>query len=115
VRSCSFSARSFSFSNAGAALHGAPVTTLDFDFLFRKTPQNMKKLKLFAKTLGVSALQPYYPVSGMYRAVDDERGLQIDFLPMMHGVRSFESLRSRAEAVDLLGGVNQMSSFPLSF
>ena len=30
--------------NAAAALQGAPVTTLDFDFMFRKTPVNLKKL-----------------------------------------------------------------------
>ena len=24
--------------NAAAALHGAPVTTIDFDFMFRDTP-----------------------------------------------------------------------------
>ena len=29
--------------NAAAALHGAPVTTLDIDFMFRKTPENLKK------------------------------------------------------------------------
>ncbi len=34
--------------NAGAALHGAPVTTLDFDFMFRETPLNRTKLKRFA-------------------------------------------------------------------
>ena len=28
--------------NAGAALHGAPVTTLDFDFFFRDTPANRR-------------------------------------------------------------------------
>jgi len=27
--------------NAAAALHGAPVASLDFDFLFRKTPGNL--------------------------------------------------------------------------
>jgi len=26
--------------NAAAALQGAPVTTIDIDFMFRKTPQN---------------------------------------------------------------------------
>ena len=31
--------------NAAAALHGAPVTTLDIDFMDRKTPTNMRKLK----------------------------------------------------------------------
>ena len=31
--------------NAAAAIQGAPVTTVDIDFLFRKTPVNVKKLK----------------------------------------------------------------------
>ncbi len=35
--------------NAAAALHGGPVTTLDIDFMFRKTPVNLKKLKAVAK------------------------------------------------------------------
>ena len=38
--------------NAAAALHGAPVTTMDIDFMFRKTPANLKKLKAVARTLG---------------------------------------------------------------
>lgn len=37
--------------NAAAALHGAPVTTLDFDFMFRDTPANLAKLKRVAKSL----------------------------------------------------------------
>jgi hypothetical protein len=31
--------------SAAAALHGTPVTTVDFDFFFRKTPRNLAKLK----------------------------------------------------------------------
>ena len=31
--------------NAAAALQGAPVTTVDFDFLFRGTPRNLAKLR----------------------------------------------------------------------
>jgi hypothetical protein len=37
--------------NAAAALQGAPVTTVDFDFMFRKTPANMRKLKALAVAL----------------------------------------------------------------
>ena len=47
--------------NAAAALHGAPVTTIDFDFLFRKTPRNLQKLKAFARALDATILRPYIP------------------------------------------------------
>jgi len=53
--------------NAAAALHGAPVTTLDFDFLFRKTPGNLRKLKAVAKSLGAMLLRPCYPASDLFR------------------------------------------------
>ena len=33
----------------------------------------------------------------------DASGLQVDFMPVIHGVRSFESLRSRAVAIDIDG------------
>jgi hypothetical protein len=82
--------------NAAAAIHGAPVTTLDFDFLFRATPTNLRKLKAVAAALGAVILRPYYPVSNLYRMVDDATGLQADFMPAIHGVRSFEGLRARA-------------------
>ena len=87
--------------NAGAALHGAPVTTLDIDFLFRKTPTNMRKLKAVARSLGASVFQPYYPTSSMYRVIGDDDGFQLDFLVSIHGGRSFASLRSRATRVEL--------------
>ena len=89
--------------NAAAALHGAPVTTLDFDFLFRKTPANLKKLKAFGNSLDAIILRPYYPMSGLYRMVNDDLGLQVDFMSAIHGIRSLASLRSRAESLDLGG------------
>lgn len=85
--------------NSAAALHGAPVTTLDIDFMFRKTATNLRKLKAVAKSLNASILKPYYPVSDLYRVVNDEQGLQLDFMAKLHGIRSFESLRSRAVSV----------------
>jgi hypothetical protein len=89
--------------NAGAALHGAPVTTLDFDFMFRDSPANLRKLKAVARSLRAVVLRPYDPVSKLYRLMDDEHGLQVDLMPVIHGVRSFNSLQSRAERRELSG------------
>ena len=89
--------------NAAAAIHGAPVTTVDFDFMFRATPVNLAKLKRFARRLEAVILRPYYPASSLYRVMNDERGLQVDFMPAIHGVKSFNSLRSRAEKIELGG------------
>lgn len=89
--------------NAAAALQGAPVTTLDFDFLFRKTPANLRKLKAVARSLGAVLLKPYYPVSDMLRLVRDEDSLQVDFMARIHGVRSLAGLRGRAARIDLGG------------
>jgi hypothetical protein len=46
--------------NAAAALQGAPVTTVDFDFMFRATPSNLRKLKRFTDRLEAVILRPYY-------------------------------------------------------
>ena len=89
--------------NAAAALQGAPVTTLDVDFLFRKTPLNLRKLKAAARTLKAVVFTPYYPVSGLFRLVREDDSLQVDFMTRIHGGRSFNSIRSRASAVDLGG------------
>jgi len=91
--------------NAAAAIHGAPVTTLDFDFMFRATPLNLAKLKRFADRLEAVILRPYYPMSALYRVMNEDRGLQADFMPTIHGVKSFNSLRSRAEKIELGGHV----------
>lgn len=85
--------------NAAAALRGAPVTTLDIDFMFRKTRANMEKLKRVADSLEATILKPYYPASGLYRIVRDDEGLQVDFMSTLHGIRSFEGLRARADRV----------------
>ncbi len=89
--------------SAAAAIHGAPVTTIDFDFMFRETPTNMRKLKRVAAALGATILRPYYPVSRFYRMAHDASGLQADFMPVIHGVRSFEGLKSRAVTRDVAG------------
>ena len=85
--------------NAAAALHGAPVTTVDFDFMFRKTEGNLAKIRKVATRLGGTIRRPYYPASGLYRVINDSAGLQVDFMSTVHGVRSFSGLKSRAQRV----------------
>jgi hypothetical protein len=87
--------------NAAAAIHGAPVTTVDFDFMFRETATNLRRLKAVARDLEGVILRPYYPASKLYRLTNDDRGLQVDFMPVVDGLRSFEGLRARAERMML--------------
>ena len=89
--------------NAAAALQGAPVTTIDFDFLFRKTPRNVQKLKGVSKALNAVLFRPFYPSSGLFRITRDEDGLQLDFMPVIHGVSSFSALRARSHVEDFGG------------
>lgn len=85
--------------NAAAALHGSPVTTLDIDFMFRKTPANLGKLKRLADDLGATVMRPFYPASQLYRVTRDRDGLQLDFMAKIDGIRSFESLLGRSIVV----------------
>ncbi|HXW04512.1 MAG TPA: nucleotidyltransferase [Vicinamibacterales bacterium] len=89
--------------NAAAALQGAPVTTIDFDFLFRRTARNLAKLKTFARLIRATVLRPYYPASDLLRVVRDDDGLQVDFMGTIHGIRSFEGVRDRASIIDIDG------------
>jgi hypothetical protein len=47
--------------NAAAALQGAPVTTVDFDFMFRKTPRNLRKLRALARALRATVFKRLVP------------------------------------------------------
>jgi len=82
--------------NAAAALQGSPVTTIDLDFMFRKTPGNLRKLRRLADDLDAVVMHPFYPASELYRVTRDRDGLQLDFMAKVDGIRSFESLRRRA-------------------
>jgi hypothetical protein len=82
--------------NAAAALQGSPVTTMDLDFMFRKTPSNLRKVRRLADDLDAVVFLPYYPASELYRVVRDRDGLQLDFMAKIDGIRSFEGLLARA-------------------
>lgn len=89
--------------NAAAALQGAPVTTLDFDFCYRDTPANVRKLPAVAERLNATLSRPFAPVSEMVRIEREDLSLQADFLPdSAIGIR-FAALGSRADVVELAG------------
>lgn len=96
--------------NAAAALQGAPVTTLDVDAMFRKTPANLNKVKRLADLLGAQVLKPYYPVSDLYRVVNEDAGLQLDLMTQVHGIRSFAGLKARAAEVTFGGASLRVAS-----
>jgi hypothetical protein len=85
--------------NAAAALNGAPVTTLDFDFMVRDTLKALGRISEFAQALDAAVVPPRTDVSRVYSVVNESEGLFVDFLDTVSGVSSFASLRSRAVAV----------------
>lgn len=89
--------------NAAAAIQGSPGTTMDLDFMFRKTSTNLAKLQRIANELEAIVMRPFYPASGWYRVTRDRDGLQLDYMVKVDGIRSYEALRSRAMAVDFGG------------
>lgn len=96
--------------NAAAALQGAPITTMDLDFMFRRTPLNVRKLKRLAEDLDIEIQQPFYPASSLYRIKRERDNLQFDFMSKVDGVRSFEGLRSRATRVEFGGQPLQVAA-----
>ncbi|MBT9555749.1 MAG: nucleotidyltransferase [Myxococcales bacterium] len=88
--------------NVAAALHGAPVTTLDIDYFIRDTRLNDEKLKRLADLLGVHISRPFEPASMVRRAVGLE--VDLDFVVSLSAGMKFESVKSRASAIDV-GGV----------
>jgi hypothetical protein len=87
--------------NAAAALQGAPVTTLDVDFMIRNTKLNVEKIRRLAALLKARVTRPYEALSNMYRLEHPAEGWQVDFLVRAHGVRSFEGLRARSDQVKM--------------
>lgn len=68
---------------------------LDIDFMFRKTPLNMKKLRAVANSMRAVILRPYYPASDLFRVVNDEQGVFLNFVARPDG--HLETVRSHSE------------------
>jgi hypothetical protein len=98
--------------NAAAAVQGVPITTVDVDFLFRRTRGNVKKLKSVADDLKAVIFQPYYPVIPLFRLSRETDHLQVDFMSEISGHRSYEGVRSRSTIVRFGGSSLRVASLP---
>jgi hypothetical protein len=95
--------------NAAAALRGAPVTTLDFDFLIRTGPETSLAIKRMASALGASIIPPRR-YSTTVRLHNTDLGLDVDLLARMAGIDSFDELAQCATVIDDFGAPLQVAS-----
>ena len=77
--------------NAAAALQGAPVTTLDFDFLFRTSPTNIRKLKVFADS--------YHAKPGWHFLAGSKENVQL----VLRKIGQFVEARDNHSTILILG------------
>jgi len=81
--------------NEAAALQGVSVATMGFEFLFRKTPANVRKLKAIAKSLDATILKTQHPGSELFRLTRVTDMLNVNFVDEVHSTSSVEELRDR--------------------
>jgi len=86
--------------NAAAAINGAPVTTLDIDFLVAKTPENYRKLAAIAQDLNCQFIELKLPDDNyMYRLAHQTEPLVIDILFALSGIKNMAALKKNAMPV----------------
>ncbi len=91
--------------NSGAALNGAPVTTLNIDFFIKSCKNSMGKLEATAEILGGILIKPDRITSNVYHIVNEAEDIYVDFMDNPSGMKSYASIRSRSTLLEL-GGAN---------
>ena len=86
--------------NAAAAIQGAPVTTLDIDFIIRDTSKNLEKLQRIADLLEAELINFRDGTTTLIQIQNPTEGIFLDFVTVADGIESFASVRSRATEVD---------------
>ena len=89
--------------NAAAALQGAPVHTLAFDFLYDDTAENEEKLSIVADHVGATLKQSSPLLDTLYSLDFRPADFYVNFVSVAHGITSIASLRSRATTVAMEG------------
>jgi len=82
--------------NAAAFINGAPVTTMDVDFMLKKTDENYRKLAALAQRMNCKFVEVKLTGENyMYQLEHRTEPLRVDFLFVAAGIESFETLKER--------------------
>ncbi len=86
--------------NAAAAINGAPVTTLDVDFMVEQTPENYRKLAALAQQMNCQFVElKLVDDNYMYRLFHRTEPLVIDFLFAPAGLGDFADVKRNSAEV----------------
>ena len=86
--------------NAAAVVHGAPVTTLDVDFMIEHTDENYRKLAFLAQQLNCQFIEMKLPGDNyMYRLKHRDDLVLLDFMYAAAGIKSFEAVKQNGTVV----------------
>ncbi len=96
--------------NAAAALHGVPVQTLAFDFLYDDTVENEEKIAIVANRVSATLKHSFPPLDTLYSLDFGPADFHVNFLPVAHGISSIASLRSRSTTVAMEGSTLLLAS-----
>ncbi len=89
--------------SAALALHGVPVQPKDFDFLWRDSPAQRRRLEAVAAELGAVLTRPYFKRGLRWRLTAP--GLVADFVCALDGFRDPRAVLTAAE-VQRIGEVS---------
>jgi len=86
--------------SAAAVIHGAPVTTLDVDFMLEQTDENYRKLAALAQRMDCRFVEMRLPCDNyMYRLQHRKRPFFVDFLFVVAGIENCEALKKNSTEI----------------
>ena len=86
--------------NAAAAINGAPVTTLDIDFMLENTDENYRKLAFLAQQMNCLFMEMKLTDDKyIYRLKRRDDPLMMDFLFSASGLKDFKTVKQNSTTV----------------
>jgi predicted nucleotidyltransferase len=98
--------------NAGAALQGAPVTTMGFDFFIDSNNGNYDKIKKIAEILNAQLEDSSAQESSMksFHLKNEAENISVDFISHAHDIKSFNDLKSHSNIIEFDGQILRIAS-----